>query len=119
MPAYQFGDVVLAEFPFADANEMKRRPALILSVDKDDDVILLRITSKIRETTTDVMLRDWNKEGLRLPSIVRLEKVVTSNKIYILRSLGKLTKQDAFRVLSGLRMSCENIVSFYNTREGG
>jgi mRNA interferase MazF len=91
MPDYAYGDVVLAEFPFADGPEMKRRPALIVSEDDDNDLILLRITSKIRQGDTDVILHDWSEAGLRLPSVARLEKVVTSNVSFILQRLGKLS----------------------------
>jgi mRNA interferase MazF len=118
MPLYSFGDVVLAEFPFADEPEMKRRPALIVSKDDDRDLILLRITSKIRQTNTDVILHEWSIAGLRLPSVVRLEKVVTSNESYIIKRLGKLTHSDALRVLSALKKSCERIAVLPVTERG-
>ena len=109
MPTYSFGDVVLAEFPFADELEMKRRPALVVSEDEDHDLILLRITSKIRHTETDVMLHEWSEAGLRLPSVVRLEKVVTSNESYVIKRLGTLSHSDALRALSALKKSCGRI----------
>ncbi len=40
------GDVVVVPFPFSDLTEAKRRPALIVSVLRGDDVILCQITSK-------------------------------------------------------------------------
>ena len=107
MAEYTFGDVVLAEFPFTDQFDMKHRPALIVSEDVDNDLVLLRITSKIRNTETEVLLRDWNGAGLRLPSVVRLEKNVTSNESFILKRLGKLS--DSLRVMAGLLRSCERI----------
>jgi mRNA-degrading endonuclease toxin of MazEF toxin-antitoxin module len=89
---------------------MKRRPALVVSEDDDHDLILLRITSKIRQTEMDVMLHEWGEAGLRLHSVVRLEKVVTSNESYVIKHLGTLSNSDALRVLSALKISCGRIV---------
>lgn len=40
------GDVVLIPFPFEDSNELKRRPALVLKVEEELMLILLKITTK-------------------------------------------------------------------------
>ncbi|MFI5201268.1 MAG: type II toxin-antitoxin system PemK/MazF family toxin [Candidatus Kapaibacterium sp.] len=109
MAEYCFGDVVLAEFPFADEFDMKRRPALIVSADPENDLVLLRITSKIRMLDTEVLLRDWEAAGLRLPSVVRVEKIVTSDITFVIKRLGKISHWDAFRVMAGIRKSCERI----------
>jgi len=111
MGAYTFGDVVLAEFPFADQFDLKHRPALVVSEDADNDLVFLRITSKIRNNETEVLLRDWNEAGLRLPSVVRIEKIVTSNESFILKRLGRLSEPDALRVMAGIRKSCERIAA--------
>ena len=104
-----FWDVVLAEFPFADQFDRKRRPALLVSADAENDLVLLRITSKIRMLDTEVLLRDWQAAGLRLPSVVRVEKIVTSNVTFVIKRLGKLSPSDALRVMAGIRTSCERI----------
>lgn len=40
------GDVVVVPFPFSDLTQAKRRPALVVSSLKDDDLILCQITSQ-------------------------------------------------------------------------
>jgi len=40
------GDVVVLPFPFSDLTQAKRRPALVISELKGDDVILCQITSQ-------------------------------------------------------------------------
>ncbi|TET61184.1 MAG: hypothetical protein E3J52_01960 [Promethearchaeota archaeon] len=38
------GDVVIVPFPFSDLTKSKRRPALVISNLKGDDIILCQIT---------------------------------------------------------------------------
>ena len=45
----QKGDIVIIKFPFADATEYKKRPALVISnneVNKTGDYLMVQITSK-------------------------------------------------------------------------
>ena len=111
MAVFKFGHVVLAEFPFADMRQTKRRPALVLSQDSENDIVLLRITSTPREGNSDVPIREWQEAGLRLPSVVRVEKVVTSNLVFVHQLLGTLSSSDSPRVLAALRKSCEQFVA--------
>ncbi|MFW6364017.1 MAG: type II toxin-antitoxin system PemK/MazF family toxin [Spirochaeta sp.] len=50
---YNYGDVVLVSFPFTNLQTIKKRPAVILSNENYNanrpDVILMAITSKVRE----------------------------------------------------------------------
>ncbi len=50
MNEFRFGEIVLIRFPFSDSSEAKKRPALILKDTEDGDVIVNRITSKIKDT---------------------------------------------------------------------
>lgn len=53
---YNFGDVVLVDFPFSSNIGTKRRPAVVISKldfnSKKEDLVLLAIISKIDELTT-------------------------------------------------------------------
>ena len=40
------GDVVIVPFPFSDLTQSKRRPALVISNLKGNDIILCQITSQ-------------------------------------------------------------------------
>lgn len=53
---FQPGDVVLVEFPFADGQVAKHRPALVLLDIGDADVIAARITSQATRDRYDVEL---------------------------------------------------------------
>jgi mRNA interferase MazF len=69
------GDVVVVEFP--GVQNIKRRPAVILSSDEyhvaRPDVIVGLITSQTTTAVgpTDCPLQDWKKAGLRKPSAFR------------------------------------------------
>ncbi|MBL7993520.1 MAG: type II toxin-antitoxin system PemK/MazF family toxin [Candidatus Kapabacteria bacterium] len=93
MKRYREGDVVLIAFPFSGGGS-KRRPALILADTGDDDVLVACITSISMQTSSDVSLQDWQASGLLAPSVVRLDKCATLEKILIERQLGTLTQRD-------------------------
>lgn len=77
MVKFNFGDIILLKFPFTDGQGHKRRPALIINDYKDGDIIVCRITSKIYDTAQDVLIHEWKKSGLKLPSVVRVHKIAT------------------------------------------
>jgi mRNA interferase MazF len=77
MNAIETGSVVLLKFPFTDGIGYKRRPALLLKVFSDGDVLVCRITSKLYSSQYDIFLDDWAKYGLKLPSVVRVHKMAT------------------------------------------
>ncbi len=80
MNKLNFGDIVLLKFPFTDGKTYKRRPALIINDFDDGDVILCRITSQIFKTRNDILIEDWKKAGLKLPSVIRVHKMATLEK---------------------------------------
>jgi len=90
MNELNFGDVVLLIFPFADGKTSKRRPALIINDFKDGDIIACRITSQIYNTKNDIYIENWEKAGLRLPSVIRAHKIATLEKDMVEIILGKL-----------------------------
>lgn len=56
MGSFIKGDVVVVPFPFADLSASKRRPALVVAVLNNNDVILCQITSQTRRDTYSVEL---------------------------------------------------------------
>lgn len=90
MASLRFGDIVLIKFPFTDGKNYKKRPALIINVFEDGDIIVCRITSQIYETPFDVNLDLWEKFGLKLPSVIRVHKLATLDKDLVETILGKI-----------------------------
>src|SRR5262249_49785375 len=93
------GDVFICQFPFTSGATSKPRPVLVL-FDRQQDVIICRITSAARSGTLDITLANWQQAGLAKPSIARLDKLVTAEKSILTRRLGKLNSTDQQAVRS-------------------
>ncbi len=94
------GDVVITVFPFTDLSGQKRRPAVVLAVNSGHpDVILAFISSVIPATFAayDLPLlpadSDFSQSGLKVPSVIRLNKLVTLDRQLITRRIGTLAAQ--------------------------
>ncbi len=100
---YQFGDVVLLEYPFTDLIGVKMRPAIVLKDTDDGDFILARATSQNRETEYDMPIKDWTSAGLLKPSIVRVHKLTVLETKLVKRKLGKLSAEDGDKLYACLK----------------
>ncbi len=93
MSILKFGEIVLLKFPFTDGEKSKRRPALILADTKDEDIIVCRITSKLYNSDFDFEIKNWEKSGLKLQSVIRLHKIATLEKGLVDQSIGMIDKK--------------------------
>lgn len=100
MDKLSFGDIVLLRFPFTDGQAIKRRPALIVNDYNDGDIIVCRITSQIYNTNKDVYIENWEKSGLRLPSVIRIHKIATLEKNMVDIVMGKIDESMKAKVRS-------------------
>ena len=94
MTTYEFGDVVLVDFPQSGTTAWKRRPALVVLDIGDADVVLAPITTRRRVGRGDYALQDWAASGLLRASWVRLAKIACLDKHDISRRLGQVTVYD-------------------------
>jgi mRNA interferase MazF len=85
-----FGAVVLTDFPFTDLSAAKRRPALVISTDNERrvDVVVVYITSVPRIEPDAVPIMPTPGNGLKVPSLVRFDKLATINKAILAGRLG-------------------------------
>jgi mRNA interferase MazF len=95
---YKFDDILLLKFPFTDLTGFKKRPALVLLDNNDNDILVCRITSQAKDSYYDMELQDWHSSGLKLSSIVRLHKIATLNISLIERKMGSLSNSDLNQV---------------------
>jgi mRNA interferase MazF len=96
MTTYEFGEVVLVNFPQLGTTTRKKRPALVVLDIGDADVVLAPITTRRRAGRGDYALRDWAASGLLRASWVRLAKIACLAKRDISRRLGQLTAHDKY-----------------------
>lgn len=71
--AFDALDVVVVPFPFADRDDAKRRPALVVSSSEFNrehrQSVLAMITAAAgADWPSDVPLRDWTAAGLAVPA---------------------------------------------------
>jgi mRNA interferase MazF len=105
MDKLHFGDIVLLKFPFTDGTTFKRRPALIINDFDDGDLIVCRITSQIYKTKNDIFIDDWEKSGLKLPSVIRVHKIATLEKDMVEFIMGQIeepNKEQVRKIISKL-----------------
>lgn len=96
-----FGDICLIKFPFSDALNAKKRPAVLLSTDTDGDAIFLRITTQL-DSHESLVIENWRECGLLAPSCIKVRKFATLNLDLVDRRLGRLTIQDMNALLNSL-----------------
>ena len=87
------GKIVLIPFPFTDLTSTKLRPALVL-YDCEKDVVVAFISSRISKAkSTDVLIKEQHPEfkqtGLKVESIIKLDKIATLSKGLILGEIGE------------------------------
>lgn len=106
---YKPGDIILAEIIFEEGIQSKKRPALILSTEdyhfNRQDVIITAITSNTtRILFGDTLINDWEKAGLKFPSLVT-SIIQTIKSSMIIKKLGILSKKDFDKVKTNLGKS--------------
>ena len=88
------GKIVLLPFPFTDLTASKYRPALVLYEGRRD-VVVAFISSRVPSTPspTDVIVSrehpEFSLTGLKVSSVVKLDKIATILKDLILGELGE------------------------------
>lgn len=98
MEKLNFRDIVLLRFPFTDGQVSKKRPALIINDSNDGDIVVCRITSQIYTSKHDTYIDNWEKSGLKLPSVIRIHKIATLEKYMVEMIIGKINEALKSRV---------------------
>jgi mRNA interferase MazF len=78
MTTIKAGEIWVAAIPFTNGVSSKKRPVLILWLDRDD-VVLAAVTSAQPRTQTDVLLRDWSTSGLLITKLGQLSQEDADN----------------------------------------
>lgn len=87
---FAFGTIVLTRFPFTDLSGDKRRPALVISRDNDrrSDLVVCFITSVPRSGPDMAPIAATAGTGLKVPSVIRFDKLSTLDRSVIAGKLG-------------------------------
>lgn len=93
-------DIVSVFITFVDSNDGKKRPALVLKVEKES-LTILRLTTKYKNKSNKIKaqyypIKDWQEAGLvrksyiDVGSVIQIDKT-TQKKVY---KIGSLTTRD-------------------------
>jgi mRNA interferase MazF len=86
----QKGDIVLIPFPFTDLSGNKLRPAVVLAEARLDLTVCF-ITSQLQwQEATDVLVQPRDPNGIKKPSLIKLNKIATLDKALALGKIGVL-----------------------------
>ena len=100
---------MLIPFPFTDLRSRKVRPAVVLALSAEQDVIVSFITSHLPtapEPTAHALLQtdpEFAATGLKIASLVRLDKIATLERSLVLRRIGRVGPQTELAISSALR----------------
>jgi len=89
------GKIVLIPFPFTNLTATKLRPALVL-FEGERDVVVAFISSRVPQepAPSDITITENHPEfrltGLKVPSVVKLDKVATISKDLIPGEIGEI-----------------------------
>jgi mRNA-degrading endonuclease toxin of MazEF toxin-antitoxin module len=106
--AYPTGSVVLVPFPFTDLSGRKRRPALVISPEWFDEVLVLcavtsRLPERFSEWEASLGAEDMVEERLPKRSVVKVGKLFTMHRSLISRRFGTVKEYKLEEILSKLR----------------
>jgi len=88
------GKIVLIPFPFTDLTATKLRPAIVL-YEGEKDIVVAFISSRTQkpkptDITIDEKHLEFKQTGLKLTSVIKLDKVATISKSLILGEIGEV-----------------------------
>ena len=98
------GDIVVLPFPFSDLSNFKKRPALVISALKGDDLILCQITSQNISDEYAITLNneDLDSGNLKRKSNIRPNRIFTADGKIILYKVGNLKENKLTEVINKL-----------------
>lgn len=109
--SFSLGDILLVPVVFADGSGVKNRPVVVVFDTGDADLLVAPVTSQPARSTRDVPVNNWQAAGLRLPSVVRLEKLATVEKSTAVKKLGRLVADDRSKIRTVLEQLFADIVA--------
>lgn len=87
------GTIVLVPFPFTDLSGQKVRPALILYSSKHGEDCIVVFISSLKQKKVlafDIVLPASITNGLKVDSVIKIDKIATLQKKTVLGQIGTL-----------------------------
>lgn len=87
------GDIILVPFPFTDLSDQKVRPALVLASEPKGEDCIVAFLSSVKQKRVlrfDVAVPPSETNGLKVPSVIKVNKIATLQKKIAIGELGTL-----------------------------
>lgn len=99
------GTVVLVPFPFTDLSGNKVRPCLVLYEQKNGEDCIISFISSVKpgKGSHDINLPATTKNGLKVDSWIKIEKIATLQKKIFLGELGTVDQETLKKVSERLK----------------
>lgn len=101
------GDIVLIPFPFTDLSGHKVRPALVLYTSKNSEDCIVAFLSSVKQKRMgafDLPITPSERNGLKVNSTIKVDKIATLQKKIVIGELGVLEKSFISIIEGKLRM---------------
>ena len=105
---FEFGDIIVVDFPFSGGKGIKRRPAVVINSNifskEREDLILIPITSKIDKAKSfEPNVDGWKEAGLLKESCLKAI-IFTIEKTGVYKKIGCLSSQDLTKLKEFLKI---------------
>jgi mRNA-degrading endonuclease toxin of MazEF toxin-antitoxin module len=106
MPRPQVHGVYLVAFPFIEARKNKIRPVIVVSEPHGEHglTLIVPITSRLIEGTTEVRLLDLETTGLKVSSSTQVHRMTTVAENIIRKQIGCLKDKDLDALKAALKL---------------
>ena len=105
MERFVKGDVVVVPFPFSNLSGSKRRPALVLTDLRGDDIMICQITSQLPKDdifAQALKSEDFASGSLPVDSYIRPSRIFTADKHIVFRKIGKINPERMNKVIDAI-----------------
>jgi len=103
MSKFSQGDIILIPYPYTDLSNTKKRPAIIISKDSNnnENYIVIKITSVIRNDlfSFPITPKDVEDGLLHKESEARVNEVFTIHESIIIKKIASLNKDSLQKLL--------------------
>lgn len=96
------GEIFLVSMVFSNQTGTKRRPVMVVHDGDDQDLLVIPVTSHASRSRYDGPVLEWQRAVLRVPSVIRAEKLASIAKTSLIRRLGYISAKDLANVDAAL-----------------
>ena len=95
---YNVGDVIWVDYPFADSDRVKHRPAIVIN-EEYFAILAMYVTSKDNDNPYSIKIDDWREAGLNKESWARIDRIISIHEMDAVGKAGELSHRDLQKIL--------------------